>query len=61
MLLIYSWCSIFERLKQRGHGPEIAYFQDELIEKSYRSVFKKHKPLTDSGPSSQIELISDPS
>ncbi|KAG9312170.1 hypothetical protein JVU11DRAFT_7461 [Chiua virens] len=40
--------SIFERLRQRGYGPEIAYFKDATIEKSYKSVFKKYKPLTDS-------------
>ena len=50
MLLTYGYCSIFERLEQRGYGPEISHFRDEVIEKYYQSVFKKHNPLTDAGP-----------
>ncbi|KAG8221238.1 hypothetical protein J3R82DRAFT_1400 [Butyriboletus roseoflavus] len=40
--------SIFERLRQRGYGSEIAYFGDRAIEKAYKCVFKRYRPLTDS-------------
>ncbi|KAH0829105.1 hypothetical protein J3R83DRAFT_2571 [Lanmaoa asiatica] len=44
---ISSWCSIFERLKQHGYNPEVAYFGHYEIQKSRKSLFRTSKPLTD--------------
>ncbi|KAF8547194.1 hypothetical protein OG21DRAFT_951948 [Imleria badia] len=45
-LVISSYRSIFERLKQHGYEPEIAYFGHYAIQHFHRSFFKTCKPLS---------------
>ncbi|KAF8547773.1 hypothetical protein OG21DRAFT_1526927 [Imleria badia] len=43
---------IFERLKEHGYQPEIAYFGQYAIQQSSKPLFKASKLLTDRGVSS---------
>lgn len=48
-----SNCRIFERLKQHGYEPELAYFGPGAIQQVKVTSFKTCKPLTDKGQVSQ--------
>ena len=44
-----TWCSIFKRLKQVGHGSEVEFIGRYGIRESREPVFNTSKPLTDKG------------
>ena len=49
VILIYTSCSIFQRLRQHGYEPEIAYVGEKSIRRAKPMFFKTHRSLTDNG------------